>query len=246
MVDRIVRRFDPLTIILFGSQARGDAGPHSDVDLLVVLPDNADTRQVSREIERELRDLPGDRDITATTPAEIRRQGNLVGAVLRPALREGKVLYERAGSEHLYEATSVSEAEVLREVDLWLLYAAEDLATAELWIDRPEVQPRQVGFLAQQSAEKALKSAFIFLQIQYPFTHNLDDLRERLPAGWRLKTEHADLSELSKWAVEPRYPGGFAARSRDEVRSLVQRARALLAAILRDLEQHGYRRDRER
>ena len=38
MVKRIVRKFHPEQIILFGSQARGDAGPDSDVDLLIVMP----------------------------------------------------------------------------------------------------------------------------------------------------------------------------------------------------------------
>jgi len=38
MVERIVEQFHPLRITLFGSRARGDAGPDSDVDLLVVLP----------------------------------------------------------------------------------------------------------------------------------------------------------------------------------------------------------------
>ena len=38
MTRRIVERFDPLQVILFGSQARGDAHPDSDVDLLVVFP----------------------------------------------------------------------------------------------------------------------------------------------------------------------------------------------------------------
>ena len=37
MVKRIVRKFHPQQVILFGSQARGDAGPDSDVDLLVVM-----------------------------------------------------------------------------------------------------------------------------------------------------------------------------------------------------------------
>jgi hypothetical protein len=37
MVKRIVKQFDPEQIILFGSQPRGDAGPDSDVDLLVVM-----------------------------------------------------------------------------------------------------------------------------------------------------------------------------------------------------------------
>jgi predicted nucleotidyltransferase len=37
MVRRIVQRFDPEKVILFGSHARGTAGPDSDVDLLVVM-----------------------------------------------------------------------------------------------------------------------------------------------------------------------------------------------------------------
>ena len=38
MTRRIVEKFDPLQVILFGSQARGDAHADSDVDLLVVFP----------------------------------------------------------------------------------------------------------------------------------------------------------------------------------------------------------------
>jgi len=38
MVERLVDRFDPDQIILFGSQARGTAGPGRDVDLLVIMP----------------------------------------------------------------------------------------------------------------------------------------------------------------------------------------------------------------
>jgi len=97
VVARIVERFDPLKVILFGSRARGDAGSHSDVDLLVVMPDGIeDERRVTVEIRRLLRDMPVAKDVVVTTPEEIERRGDLVGTVLRPALREGKVLYERA------------------------------------------------------------------------------------------------------------------------------------------------------
>ncbi|MBA3424615.1 MAG: nucleotidyltransferase domain-containing protein [Rubrobacter sp.] len=97
VVERIVERFDPVRVILFGSRARGDAGPHSDVDLLVVMPDGIDDeRRVTVEIRRLLRDMPAAKDIVVTTPEEIERRGDLVGTVLRPALREGKILYERA------------------------------------------------------------------------------------------------------------------------------------------------------
>lgn len=95
MVDRIVQRFQPLQVILFGSHARGAAVAGSDVDLLVVLPEVRDKRSVAVKIRRALGDLPVSKDIVVTTPEEIARRGDLVGSVLRPALREGKVLYER-------------------------------------------------------------------------------------------------------------------------------------------------------
>ena len=94
-VERITRKFNPLRIILFGSWARGDARPDSDLDLLVVLPQVDNKRQAAIRIGNELSDLPASKDIVVTTPEEIAARGNIVGDVLRPALREGKVLYER-------------------------------------------------------------------------------------------------------------------------------------------------------
>jgi predicted nucleotidyltransferase len=95
MTERIVRDFHPLRLILFCSYARGDAGPGSDIDLLVILPHVADKRRAAVKIRRALADLPICKDIIVTTPEEVARCGHLVGTVLRPALQEGKVLYER-------------------------------------------------------------------------------------------------------------------------------------------------------
>lgn len=73
----------------------GQARPDSDIDLLVVLSQVRDKRQAAIEIRRLLADLSVCKDIIVTMPEEIKRRGHLVGTVLRPALREGKVLYER-------------------------------------------------------------------------------------------------------------------------------------------------------
>lgn len=99
MTRRIVREFQPLRVILFGSQAREDAAPGSDVDLLVVLAEAPDKRRTAIRIRRSLADVPVAKDIVVTTSDEIATRGHLVGTVLRPALREGQVLYERADAD---------------------------------------------------------------------------------------------------------------------------------------------------
>jgi predicted nucleotidyltransferase len=95
MVERITKQFRPLRIVLFGSRARGQATALSDVDLLVVLPEVANKRHAAVEIRRVLGDLPVCKDIVVTTPEEIASRGQVIGGVLRAALREGKVVYEQ-------------------------------------------------------------------------------------------------------------------------------------------------------
>ena len=95
MVERIVTRFQPARILLFGSRARGTDNRWSDVDLLVVMDEVEDKRRAAVEMGRALGDLSVSKDIVVTTDAEIARRGNVIGTVLRAALREGKVVYER-------------------------------------------------------------------------------------------------------------------------------------------------------
>jgi predicted nucleotidyltransferase len=93
--SRLVEHFRPVRIILFGSRSRGQARPDSDLDLLVVLSDAPDKRALAIQMRRLLNDLPIGKDILVTTPEEIDQRGDLIGTVLRPALREGKVLFAR-------------------------------------------------------------------------------------------------------------------------------------------------------
>ena len=95
MVDRIVGGFHPARVMLFGSQARDDARPDSDVDLLVVMENGTDRRSIAIEMMRCLGDLTIPKDIVVTTPDEIEKRGHLAGTVLRSALREGRIIYDR-------------------------------------------------------------------------------------------------------------------------------------------------------
>lgn len=95
-VQRLVTEFRPLRVVLFGSRARGDARPDSDVDLLVVMPQLGDRRRLTLAMLRALDDRVVPVDIVVTDPGEIERRGYLIGTVLRPALLEGRVLYEQS------------------------------------------------------------------------------------------------------------------------------------------------------
>jgi len=95
MVERLVDHFDPDQIILFGSQARGTARPGSDVDLLVIMPVIGSKREKRVEMRVALHDITVPKDILLATPEEVLRDKDLVGTIIRPALREGRVLYAR-------------------------------------------------------------------------------------------------------------------------------------------------------
>ena len=95
MVQRIVSGFSPEKIILFGSQARGDARPDSDVDLLVVLSACENRKAVTISMMKSVADLPIGKDIVVTTTRELETRGKLASTVLYPAIREGRVVYAR-------------------------------------------------------------------------------------------------------------------------------------------------------
>jgi HEPN domain-containing protein len=75
----------------------------------------------------------------------------------------------------------MSDPELLAEVGRWLRYAREDLLAAEVFVEQE--MARQACFHAQQAAEKAIKTALVFLQIEFPYRHDLDLLRNLLPDG---------------------------------------------------------------
>ncbi len=95
MKDRIVRRFRPEKIILFGSRARGDARPDSDVDLLIVMPVEGSKRRKAVEIGVALHDIRIAKDLIVVTPEEFEWRKDTIGTIERPAWREGKLLYAR-------------------------------------------------------------------------------------------------------------------------------------------------------
>ncbi len=95
MARCIVERFDPEKIILFGSHARGTAGPDSDVDLLVVMRFQGSRRGLATAIDIALSNRQLPLDLIVVTPEELERDQDRVGTIIRPAMREGRILYAR-------------------------------------------------------------------------------------------------------------------------------------------------------
>ncbi len=92
VVRRIVQTADPEKIILFGSAARGKAGPESDLDLLVIKA-GVHRRRLARKIYRNLYGVGAAVDIVVVTPEDIERYRDTHALVIKPALQEGRVLY---------------------------------------------------------------------------------------------------------------------------------------------------------
>lgn len=96
MVNRIIREAAPTRIVLFGSAARDEMGPDSDLDVLVIVPDGVHRRQTAQKIYRALLGLGFATDVAVVTENDVRRFSNEHSLVICHALREGKDLYHAA------------------------------------------------------------------------------------------------------------------------------------------------------
>ncbi|MBM3746080.1 MAG: nucleotidyltransferase domain-containing protein [Acidobacteria bacterium] len=94
VVRRLVEVYHPLRIYLFGSAARGDAGPDSDYDLMVIVPDDAARERQDSDIGyRALWGVGLAKDILVWTKAEFDKRLHLKASLPSTIMREGKLLY---------------------------------------------------------------------------------------------------------------------------------------------------------
>lgn len=94
MVQRLVAAFSPERIYLFGSQARGEAGPDSDYDLLVVVRTSTLPRyRRDRAAFEALLGVGASKDVLVLTHDEFERQRQVVCSLPATVEREGVLLY---------------------------------------------------------------------------------------------------------------------------------------------------------
>ncbi len=100
---------------------------------------------------------------------------------------------------------------------LWLVRAKSNLSIAK-WAEKEKnVFYEDLCFEAEQAAEKALKALCILFDVKFPRTHNIHYLVELLDnSSLKLPEELTDITELTNYSVETRYPGEYEPVSREE------------------------------
>ena len=124
------------------------------------------------------------------------------------------------------------------EAKRWMDYAKSDLDAANTLLKKGDFFPRQICFMSQQAGEKALKAILVYLGINFPKTHDLDLIRELIPAGWKVKEKFPQLYDLSVWAVESRYPGHTPDVTEGEAQETLRLAEAVFDAVSAELKKH--------
>ncbi len=121
-----------------------------------------------------------------------------------------------------------SESPVPGSAEDWLRYAKSDLELAR--IEKPEgVLLENLCFHAQQAAEKTLKAVLIFLEIDFPRTHNIRTLLDLLPEGVDVPQEVEESAILTDYAVESRYPMSGEPVDDEEYRRVIGLAEAVVS-----------------
>ena len=128
---------------------------------------------------------------------------------------------------------------VVQEAQRWLQFSAEDLDVAQRLLADRSSAPRHVCWFSQQAAEKALKAALVLEEIDFPYTHDLNALRNLLPDSWPVRVDHPDLTLLNQWAVEARYPGEWPEATEADAVRAESEARATRDSVVAEFQRRG-------
>ena len=223
-------------VILFGSRARGDHHPASDVDLAIVLAVDALDPQKRRDVNDAVtglaRSVAGERfrkfDVTVWTEAEYRAKKRSINHVAGRVWREGIVLYgaheTHAGEELVSELDNTAEL---------LMQCRRQIQGMQRLMD-PDDYEENFGFHAQRAVELALKAWVSLAGQRYERTHEIHDLITTLTnAGVAEAAPYAHLASFTPYAVKYIYqPVPDPTMDRplvfDQILELVEQVEALL------------------
>ena len=93
LVNQIVETVHPLRIILFGSAVRGEVGPDSDLDVLVVMSPGIHRRRTAQLLYRTIKGVGVPFDIVVATSDDLEKHKDNIGLLYRTVFEEGKEVY---------------------------------------------------------------------------------------------------------------------------------------------------------
>ena len=233
IVERVVEIAQPQKIILFGSAARGDMRAHSDLDFLVIIRDDEDGRDVQRRIYTNLPSKRIPVDVIVASTSAIERYKHSHALVYKPALREGKVMYESPNQEIPPDPEDLPPDEFPpgryppNDPREWMARAKADLRRAKRW--EPGDYYEALCFDAQQAAEKAIKARLIALDVEFPYTHDIKKLLESLEsAGDAIPDEVRAAEALTPYAAVMRYPNQCPLAGEEQYLAAIRAAEAVV------------------
>jgi HEPN domain-containing protein len=135
----------------------------------------------------------------------------------------------------------MSAPDLPEEAARWLAFAEDDLRLARVILSVSDVKPGQACYHAQQAGEKAIKAALVLAGVPLTRTHDLVRLAMLAPTGWQVKLSPTDLADLSRWAVDSRYPdaAGAVEASGADAQAAVAFAEQVVEAARLDLDAYG-------
>ena len=115
----------------------------------------------------------------------------------------------------------------------WLLKAEEDLNAAKSLLTYGITFLSAVCFHSQQAAEKYLKAYLTFRQVEFPKTHDIDEILDLIaPVNGKLSESLRDTIILTNYGVDVRYPGDFPGVNSGEAEQAIQMAEKVRTSVL--------------
>ncbi len=262
VADAVQQSVAPAQVILFGSRARGDNRPNSDIDLIVITDDSNTAgpeiraKLAARECLRTLQQDLGV-DVVAMTAGAFSRARQASQHVAGQASNQGVWMSRQnpdypAPEPDNFPAHWPETVRRLQTLDEWL-YQVNDM------LERQSGPQRILGFGAQQAVENALKAWLSTHNLPRNYGHDLTTLWDEIKSLPETSASEAQgavaavdslfdhiryedpdhpgrqLDWLSKYAVEYRYAGVshyMDATERAEFRALLNQAASAIAALI--------------
>ncbi|MBN1960601.1 MAG: HEPN domain-containing protein [Deltaproteobacteria bacterium] len=119
----------------------------------------------------------------------------------------------------------------------WIAKADEDYAVSEILLSEEISFPSPICFHCQQACEKYLKAYLVWYQIEFPKTHDLDELLDLIAKqDANFSKFLQDISILSVYGVDVRYPGDIPISTDDDAKQALELTKQIRESVKNELD----------